>query len=50
MGIKAKLSCLLLFFLIFIFFAIPILALSVADQVTKWPRCPASAILQILPK
>lgn len=50
MGIRKKLSYWLLFFLIFIFFAIPVLALSIADQVTKWPWCPTSAILQILPK
>jgi len=50
MGIKAKLSYWLIFFLIITFFAIPVLALSLADQVTKWPRCPAAAIWQILPK
>ncbi|MGB9701035.1 MAG: hypothetical protein ACPL5I_16805 [Thermodesulfobacteriota bacterium] len=50
MGLKTKLSYWLIFLLIFAFFAIPVLALSLADQVTKWPKCPAAAILQILPK
>lgn len=50
MGIKTRLAYWFLFLLIFIFFAIPVLALSMADQVTKWPKCPTSAILQILPK
>ncbi len=47
---KPKITQWILFLLIILFFAIPVLALSIADQVSKWPKCPASSIWRILPK